>query len=140
MGSCLVILQSVVLGSLSVHLRCRILCRHLLMKVCILVSVFYTLRHVSDPQSKTIWGGETDNPAETFANADDYTDAKLEWIVMRGLLFHAAGNSQEAFYAQVIFPAHESFPILGKIATVGVTVPVTCVNCRCDSPCDVCQL
>ena len=85
---------------------------------------------------------------ETFANADDYTDdnaddytdAKLEWIVMRGLLFHAAGNSQEAFYAQVIFPAHESFPILGKIATVGVTVPVMSVNCRRDSPCDVCQL
>ena len=47
---------------------------------------------------------------------------------MRGLLFHAAGNLQEAFYSQVIFPALESFPILGKIATVGVTVCMTCVN------------
>ena len=36
MGSCLVIFQSVVLDILSVHFRCRILRRHLLMKVCIL--------------------------------------------------------------------------------------------------------
>ena len=53
MGSCLVIFQSVVLDSLSVHFRCRILTRHLLMKVCILFSVFCVLRHVSDPKSKT---------------------------------------------------------------------------------------
>ena len=49
MGSCLVIFQSVVLDILSVHFRCRILRRHLLMKVCILFSVFCVLRHVSDP-------------------------------------------------------------------------------------------
>ena len=47
MGSCLVIFQSVVLGTLSVHFRCRILRRHLLMKVYILFSVFWLLRHVS---------------------------------------------------------------------------------------------
>ena len=41
--------QSVVLDMLSVHFRCRILRRHLLMKVCILFSVFCVLRHVSDP-------------------------------------------------------------------------------------------
>ena len=45
----LVIFQSVVLDILSVHFRCRILRRHLLMKVCILFSVFCVLRHVSDP-------------------------------------------------------------------------------------------
>ena len=39
MCSCLVIFQSVVLGTLSVHFRCSILRRHLLMKVCILFSV-----------------------------------------------------------------------------------------------------
>ena len=33
MGSCLVVFQSVVLGTLSVHFRCSILRRHLLMKV-----------------------------------------------------------------------------------------------------------
>ena len=49
MGSCLVIFQNVVLGTLSVHFRCSILRRHLLMKVCILFSVFYVVRHVSDP-------------------------------------------------------------------------------------------
>ena len=49
MGSCLVIFQSVVLDILSVHFRCRILRRHLLMKVYILFSVFCVLRHVSDP-------------------------------------------------------------------------------------------
>ena len=48
-GSCLVIFQNVVLGTLSVHFRCRILCGHLLMKVCILFSVFCVLRRVSDP-------------------------------------------------------------------------------------------
>ena len=48
-GSCLVIFQSVVLGTLSVHFRCRILRRHLLMKVCIIFSVFCVLCHVSDP-------------------------------------------------------------------------------------------
>ena len=53
MGSCLVIFQSVVLDILSVHFRCRILRRHLLMKVCILFSVFCVLRHVSGAQSKT---------------------------------------------------------------------------------------
>ena len=53
MGSCLVIFQSVVLGTLSVHFRCRILRRYLLMKVCILFSNFCVLRHVSDQQSKT---------------------------------------------------------------------------------------
>lgn len=53
MGSCLVIFQSVVLDTLSVHFRCRILRGYLLMKVCILFSVFCVLRHVSDPCSKT---------------------------------------------------------------------------------------
>ena len=48
-GNCLVIFQSVVLDILSVHFRCRILRRHLLMKVCILFSDFSVLRHVSDP-------------------------------------------------------------------------------------------
>ena len=48
-GSCLVIYQSIVLDTLSVHFRCKILHRHLLMKVCILFSVFCVLRHVSDP-------------------------------------------------------------------------------------------
>ena len=43
MGSCLVIFQSVVLDILSVHFRCSILCRHLLMKVCILFNVFCVL-------------------------------------------------------------------------------------------------
>ena len=53
MGSGLVIFQSVVLGTLSVHFRgtYRILRRHLLMTVCILFSVFYVLRHVSNPWS-----------------------------------------------------------------------------------------
>ena len=49
MGSCLVIFRSVVLDTLSVHFRCRILRRHLLMKVCILFSVFCVLHHVSEP-------------------------------------------------------------------------------------------
>ena len=53
MGSCLVIFQSVVLDTLSVHFRCKILRGYLLMKVCILFSVFCVLRHVSDPYSKT---------------------------------------------------------------------------------------
>ena len=48
MGSCLVIFQSVVLDILSVHFRCRILRRHLSMKVCILLSVLCVLRHVSN--------------------------------------------------------------------------------------------
>ena len=39
MGSCLVIFQSVVLDTLSVHFRCKILRRHLLMMVCIVVDV-----------------------------------------------------------------------------------------------------
>ena len=34
---------------LSVHFRCSIMRRHLLMKVCILFSVFCVVRHVSDP-------------------------------------------------------------------------------------------
>ena len=34
---------------LSVHFRCSITRRHLLMKVCILFSVFCVVRHVSDP-------------------------------------------------------------------------------------------
>ena len=33
MGSCLVIFQCVLLGALSVHIRCRILHRHLLVNV-----------------------------------------------------------------------------------------------------------
>ena len=49
---------------------------------------------------------------------------------MRGLLFNAAGSTQQAFDAQVIYPDLDSFPILGKIATIGVTVPVTSVNCE----------
>ena len=40
MGSCLVIFQSVVLDTLSVHFRSKTLRRHLLMKVCIRFSVF----------------------------------------------------------------------------------------------------
>ena len=44
-GNCLVICN-VVLDTLSVHFRGRILRRHLLMKVCILVSVFCVLRHI----------------------------------------------------------------------------------------------
>ena len=59
---------------------------------------------------------------------------------MRGLLFNAAGSTQQAFDAQVIYPDLDSFPILGKIATIGVTVPVTSVNYRRDSPSDICQL
>jgi len=43
MGSCLVVFQSVTLDTLSVHFRRW----HLLMKVCILVSVFCVVRHVS---------------------------------------------------------------------------------------------
>ena len=53
MGSGLVSFHSVVLDTLSVHFRCKILCKHLLMEVCIIVSVFCVLRHVSDPQGKT---------------------------------------------------------------------------------------
>ena len=49
---------------------------------------------------------------------------------MRGLLFNAARSTQEAFYAQVIYPDIDSYPILGKIATIGVTVPVKSVNCE----------
>ena len=30
----------------------------------------------------------------------------------------------------MIYPALNSFPILGEIATIGVTVPVTSVNCK----------
>ena len=51
MGSCLVIFQSVLLDILSVHFRCKILRRHLLMKVCILFSVFCVLRDIPDPWS-----------------------------------------------------------------------------------------
>ena len=53
-GSSLVHSQSVVLDTLSDHFVCRNLRRHLLMKVCILFSVFCVLRHVSDPQSSTV--------------------------------------------------------------------------------------
>ena len=49
MSSCLVNFQNVVLDTLSDKFRCRILRRHLLMKVYIRVSVFCVLRHVSDP-------------------------------------------------------------------------------------------
>ena len=49
MEGCLVHFQSVVLVTLFDHFRCNILRRHLLMNVCILVSVFCVFRHVSDP-------------------------------------------------------------------------------------------
>ena len=49
MDSCLVHFQSVVLDTLSDHFRCRILRRHLLIKICIRFDVFCVLRHVSDP-------------------------------------------------------------------------------------------
>ena len=49
MGSCLVVFQSVVFGTLSVHFKCSILRRHLLMKVCIFFCVFCVVRHVSAP-------------------------------------------------------------------------------------------
>ena len=39
----------VVFGTLSVHFKCSILRRHLLMKVCIFFSVFCVVRHVSAP-------------------------------------------------------------------------------------------
>ena len=45
MCNCLVIFQSVVLDTLSVHFRCKILRRHLLMKVCISFGVFCVLIH-----------------------------------------------------------------------------------------------
>ena len=67
---------------------------------------------------------------ETFVDDEEHTDAKIEWIAMRGLLLNAAGSTQETFYAQVIYPDLASYPILGKIATIGVTVPVTSVNCE----------
>ena len=40
---------SVLLDTLSDHFRCKILHRHLLMKVCILFSVFCVICHVSKP-------------------------------------------------------------------------------------------
>jgi len=46
------------------------------------------------------------------------------------LLFQAVKKSQETFYAQMIYPALDSSPILENIATIGVTVPVTPVNCE----------
>ena len=59
-------------------------------------------------------------------------DAKLEWIAMRGLLIDAAEKSltMETFYALIIHPQLESFPILGRMATVAATVPITSVNCE----------
>ncbi|KAK2163039.1 hypothetical protein LSH36_87g06003 [Paralvinella palmiformis] len=44
------------------------------------------------------------------------------------LLFQAVKKSQETFYAQMIYPALDSSPILENIATIGVTVPVTPVR------------
>ena len=43
---------SVLFGTLSVHFKCSILRRHLLMKVCIFFSVFCVVRHVSAPGYK----------------------------------------------------------------------------------------
>ena len=48
MGSGLVIFQSLVLGTLSVHFMCRIVRRHLLMEVGILFSVFCVFLVSSD--------------------------------------------------------------------------------------------
>ncbi|KAI0222967.1 hypothetical protein LSAT2_025777, partial [Lamellibrachia satsuma] len=55
-----------------------------------------------------------------FTDADTIIDTKLEWIAMRGLLLQAGKKalSQEAFYAQLIYPALDSFPTLWKIATI----------------------
>ena len=44
-----VVFQRVVLDNLSVHFKCKILHRHLLVKVYIIFNVFCVLRHVSDP-------------------------------------------------------------------------------------------
>ena len=49
----LVHFQRVVLETLYDHFKCKILRRHLLMKVCILFTVFCVLRHVSDRLSQT---------------------------------------------------------------------------------------
>ena len=51
---------------------------------------------------------------------------------MRGLLLQAATLSMsfEEFYAGLLFPALASFPILGRLATIALTVPVTSVNCE----------
>ena len=48
-NSCLVLSHSVVLYIFSDHFRSKILRRHLLMKICILFSVFCIIRHVSEP-------------------------------------------------------------------------------------------
>ena len=53
MGIYLVHFHCVVLDTLHNHFRCKMLLRHLLMKVCILFSVFCVLRHISDPWTKT---------------------------------------------------------------------------------------
>ena len=59
-------------------------------------------------------------------------DAKLEWIAMRGLLKDASEKSlsMEIFYSLIIHPQLDTFPILGRMATVAATVPITSVNCE----------
>ena len=37
---------------------------------------------------------------ENFTDTDDYTDARLEWIAVHGLLLQAAGKSQDTFNAR----------------------------------------
>ena len=66
---------------------------------------------------------------------EHYTDvdvvaAKLEWMSMRGLLLQATSCSSKVFYQTFIHPSLDTYPILGRMATIALTVPVTSVNCE----------
>ena len=60
----------------------------------------------------------------------DVVAAKLEGLSMRGLLLQATSCTSEVFYQTFIHPSLDTYPILGRLATIAVTVPVTSVNCE----------
>ena len=79
MGSCLVIFQSVVIGTLCVHFRCRILRRHLLMKVCIVLvsSVYFAMSPIRRVKAKS----QRDHAHAGYASkARDNASARLDQL------------------------------------------------------------
>ena len=60
----------------------------------------------------------------------DSVAAKLEWLSKSGLLLQVTFCSSEVFYQTFIHTSLETHPLLGRIATIAFTVPVTSVYCE----------
>ena len=56
------------------------------------------------------------------------TDAMNEWILVKGLV--SKYKNMEDFYVKFLAPNREVYPNISSLARIGLTIPVTSVNCE----------